>query len=559
MASKKNAHPGCLVGFGLIFLIAGCVPGVIGFKALAFAQATDGWRETTATITSLELRHGGKKGDSLAVEATYRYRAPDVTSLEAGAMSDYTSDQVGVHGGSDNIGSWQQDTFRRLDTARREERPVPAWYDPADPAQAVLDRDPRWPMLGFLMIFPLVFGLVGGGVAWLGIHQWRKRGAAAVDPRIRAGATLITADGGGTVGLWVIAVFWNAIAWAATVAVLHSSDAPLAIRLVVLIFPIVGAMLFGLALLHTTRILHHGRPRLRLEQGTWQSGRRVKATVLVASGPGPGARIDARLAVVRRVESGTGKNRRINEQTLWSCDFPVDPQAGRLAGTGWEQPVELPLPSDLPTNEDDLTWRLEWHVIRPGPDLSATFTLPVAAGDDGAVLLAAEQKVLADRAAPLAVLTRAGIRIAEDRGEVVLSLPGWRNPWLYGPGFVVTVLLTLAAMICAERVGWWTAIVSLPLLLLCWRGVVRSALWRSTITLSVGRIVVSAGWWRQTRHDLQPAEISEVERHSSMSSGDTAYFNMWLKTAEGARIAIARGVPGPAAARLAEMINLART
>ena len=425
-------------------------------------------------------------------------------------------------------------------------------------AQAVLDREQRWEMVGFLMIFPLIFGLVGGGIAWFGVHQWRKRGAVAADPRALAATPLITADGGGAAGLWVMTVIWNAIAWTAAVAVLHGSDVPLAVRLGVMIFPVVGVGLLGLSLLHTARLLRHGRPRLRLEQAAWLSGRRVRATVLMAGDPGAGARIDARMAVVRRVESGTGKQRRVTENTLWSCDLPVDPAAGSARGAVWEQPVELPLPSNLPTGEEDLTWRLEWHVIRPGPDLSATFILPVASGDDGAELLASEQKAAADRAAPLAVLTRAGIRIAEERGEVALRLPAWRNPGLYGTGFVFTAMLSIAAIIVAEQVAWWSAIISLPILLLCWRGVVRSALWRSTITLSAGRITVVAGWLQMQRHELQPSAISEVERHSSMSSGDTAWFNMWLTTTDGAKIAIARGVPGPAAARLAEMINAVR-
>ena len=95
-------------------------------------------------------------------------------------------------------------------------------------------------------------------------------------------------------------------------------------------------------------------------------------------------------------------------------------------------------------------------------------------------------------------------------------------------------------------------------MLLCWRGAVRSALWRSTIILSKGRITVTAGWWRMRRTELTGSDVLVVERTSNMSSGETAWFNMWLKTAEGQRIAIARGVPGPASARLQEMIDAVR-
>ena len=420
MAAKKKAPHLVLVIFGVFFFLAGCIPGLSALKAVAFARATRSWSETTAIISSLELRHGGKKNSSLEVVATYRYRGPDLTSPEAGAIRDYTSERIGIHGGgSDNIGAWQQETFERLDQAKRAARAVPCWYNPADPTQAVLDRDQRWLLIGFLMIFPLMFGLFGGGMVAMGIHEWRKRGAAAADPRTLAGATMITADGGVTTMLWIVSVVWNLFAWSVPLVVFHGADVPLAVKLGMLIFPVVGLGFLFLTVIETVRVWRHGRPRLRLEQAAWLAGRLVQATVLMATDPGPNVRIDARLLVVRRVVSGSGKNRSVSELTLWSYMVLVDPAVGRLTGNGWEQLIELPLPSDLPTGEDDLTWTLEYQVIRPGPDLSATFTLPVAASDDGAVLYAAEQRKAADRAAPLAVLTRAGIRISEDRGAVV--------------------------------------------------------------------------------------------------------------------------------------------
>jgi hypothetical protein len=43
-----------------------------------------------------------------------------------------------------------------------------------------------------------------------------------------------------------------------------------------------------------------------------------------------------------------------------------------------------------------------------------------------------------------------------------------------------------------------------------------------------------------------------------MSTNDTAWYNMWLHTGDGERIAIVRAVNGPAAERLAEMIEAVR-
>ncbi len=554
MASKQ-AHPGCLVLFGLVFVIMGSIPGCIALHDLSTAEGTADWSETTAVLLSVDKHQGD---DTWSVEARYRYRAPDPEGLEPGAMRDYDGLRVGIHSGSDNIGSWQEDTYRRLHAAWKAEQPVPCWYDPAIPAQAVLDRTPRWELVGFMFIFPLVFGLAGGGIAWFGISLWRKRGRPAPAPQALANQELIRADSDGFAVMWIVAIIWNAISWVAVLIVSQQAGAPWWAHLLLSLFPLVGLTLLWGALGRTVRRLRHGVPQLRRIEGTWTTGSQVSASVLTRSHPQPGDRIEARVAVVRRVTSGSGDDERSSDQTQWSLDLSVDPAAGRAEGGLWVHPVAIPLPSDLPPSNEDLSWRLEWQVIRPGPDLSARFVLPVVAGSDGVELSSAALSQAADRAAPLAVLHKAGIRIVEERGEVVIGLPAWRNPGLHITGLIVTAGLTIAGVALWREVGWWTGLITVPILLLSWRGALRSALWRSRIALAPGRIAVAAGWWRMVEHELKPSEVTEVERKTSMSSGDTAWYNMWLKTAEGARIPIVRCVTGPASARLAEMIEAVR-
>jgi hypothetical protein len=555
MASKQ-AHPGCLVLFGLIFAIMGSIPGCIALHDISTSDGTAHWVETTAVLLEVEQQHGG---DTWSVSARYRYRAPDPEGLEPGALRDYEGMRVGVHSGSDNIGSWQQETYDRLHQAWKGEQPVPCWYDPEDPEEAVLDRSTRWELVGFMFIFPLVFGLAGGGIAWFGISLWRKRGQPAPDPVALAQQTVIRAQGGSGCFLWVFAIIWNAISWVAVVAVLIDGKAPWPVALLVGLFPFIGLLVLWAAVQSTVRRVRHGRPELHLDDGSWVTGQRVRATVQCRTAPQAGDRLDVRLLVVRSITSGSGKNRSTREHNLWTLDLAIDPQTGRDQGGLWIQPIELPLPSDLPPTADDVTWRLEWQLVRPGPDLSATFVLPVAAGNaDGPELKALDLKVDADRAAPLAVLAKAGVQVGEDRGEVVLVLPAWRNPGLFITGLVCSALLSAGAVALFQEVGWWTALLSAPLVLLCWRGALRSALWRSRITLSKTRLTVAAGWWRIARHELKPSEIIEVERSTSMSTNDNAWFNMWLKTGDGARIAIARAISGPAAARIAEMIEAVR-
>lgn len=554
MASKQSG-PGCLILFGLVFIVAGCIPGCIAMHDLASAQASGGWTETTATLLRVELRHGE---DTASVEARYRYRAPDPDATEAGSLREYESEQVGINDGSDNIGDWQLETYARLDAALREGRTVPCWYDPQDPAQAVLDREERWELVGFMMIFPLVFGLVGGGIVLAGLGQWRRQRRPPADPAAAARTDRIPADGGGTGGLWIATIVWNAISWTAVVGIAMKAGAPTFVMLMVALFPLIGLILLWAAVQGTVRTLRHGRPELRLVDGSWTCGTRVRARVAGRTAPQPGDRIAARLRVLRRETTGSGKNRSTREVPLWNLDLEIDPQAAVRAEGLWMHDLDLPLPGDLPAAGEDLLWHLEWHLIRPGPDLAATFSLPVAAGDGDGGLIAAQLAAEADRAAPLAVLLRAGVRIDDDGNRVVVSLPPFRNPSLYLTGAICCALLSLGAWALWSEVGWWTAFASVPLLALCWRGALRSALWRARIELTRERITVRHGWWRMHEADAPLREVLEVERKSSMSSGETSWFNMWLATGDGARIPIARGLPGAAAGRLADLIDRAR-
>lgn len=547
MASSTRAGAGVLVAFGLFFVVVGSIPGCIALHDLGAADATAAWPETRATLLHVRLVDNG---DTSRVEAGYRYRAPDPEALEAGAERTYEGARVGIHGGSDNLGDWQRETFARLDAAWKAGHEVPCWYDPADPASAVLDRAERWELVGFLFLFPLVFGLVGGAIAVAGIVQLVRGPRRTVDPMQAAQRRSIPAAGGGC-ALWVVTIAWNAIAWGA-VGAAFAGDVPPLPLLFLSLFPLVGLLLLWAAAQDAVRRLRHGRPVLRLEQGAWVGGTRVRASVLARTAPQPGDRIAARLQVLRLVTTGSGKNRGTTEQPLWGIDLAPDPRAERTEDARWATPVELPLPGDLPAAADDVIWRLEWQLVRPGPDLGARFALPVAAGD-AAALRAADLLAEADRAAPLAVLERAGIRVDDGAGgRVVIVLPPFRNPSFAVAGIVGCLFLSGAAWVLRLELGWWTAALSAPLLLLCWRAALRGALWRSTIVLSRERILVRHGWWREREAELAMRDLVEVAR------GGGAWTGMWLVAADGARIPLARGVPSAAAGRIADLIERVR-
>ncbi|MEK7415913.1 MAG: DUF3592 domain-containing protein [Planctomycetota bacterium] len=540
--------------FGLPFLLAGLVAGWLGLRPVWLSYAAQSWVETTATIVTVELVRSNDE-DTASVNCTYRYRAPSPGVSEAGALIEYTGTRVGFAGGSDNIGSWHEDTAARLAHAQRAGQSVPCWYNPHDPNQAVLDRAVRKGLLGFMAVFSGIFALVGGGLIAFGLHQRRKQRAPVPEPSVVAHTPLIHADGGSVWVAWFFAVLWNAISWVAFIAALAEPDVPRPAFLVIGLFPLIGLFLLWGALLTSARRLRHGRPQLRLNGGTWTTGTRVAVSVLTRTAPLSGDQLDASLVVKRRVTSGSGDDRKTQDITLWRFALLLDSQAGRSEGGAWIHAVELPLPSDLPPTAEDLTWRLEWHLVRPGPDLSATFTLPIVAGDGSATLLMADVEAQVDRAAPLASLAHAGINVGEDRDAVTIQVSAWRNPGIHISGLIAAAFVTAIAIVCWTELSPWSALLSAPIVLLSWRGALRSCLWRSTIRLSPTLISVDAGWW-QLRHDeIATSTVALVDRASTMATNGNSWYNLSLVTREARRVQIARCVPERASARLADMIT----
>ena len=94
------------------------------------------WPQVEAQLQSAGVNDDGDTYQAIA-RYSYRYQAQN-----------YTSERVAIMGGSDNIGDFQSDLARQLELAHRMGQPVPAWVNPENPSDAVLNRDLRWNLLG---------------------------------------------------------------------------------------------------------------------------------------------------------------------------------------------------------------------------------------------------------------------------------------------------------------------------------------------------------------------------------------------------------------------------
>ncbi|MCG8378757.1 MAG: DUF3592 domain-containing protein, partial [Proteobacteria bacterium] len=144
---------GSLMGvlFGLLFAGAGI------FIALETAvptfqswQTMQHWYSTSATLLSVR----GKDNDTLA---SYRYVIDGRT---------YENDRVYVATTRDNIGSYHKKKYQELYQLKQTRRPVTIWYDPANPADSVIDRNMRWGLFVLMTGFCSFFILIGLAVVY---------------------------------------------------------------------------------------------------------------------------------------------------------------------------------------------------------------------------------------------------------------------------------------------------------------------------------------------------------------------------------------------------------
>jgi len=151
-----------LVPFGLVFLAAGLL--FEGFLAREFLRtaATYGWDQTPCVMTASEVIPDPAQtwpNQDFLVRVSYRYTAGGAernsTALDRTprtAFSDYGEAQ-------------------RLADRLTEGTQTVCYVNPANPDEAVLRRGSLW--MGLLLLFPLIFVALGGGLVWAGVRPAR--------------------------------------------------------------------------------------------------------------------------------------------------------------------------------------------------------------------------------------------------------------------------------------------------------------------------------------------------------------------------------------------------
>lgn len=245
------------------------------------------------------------------------------------------------------------------------------------------------------VIVGLVFTLIGGGIIYAAISGTRKmKEQAAVEeanpetPWLwRKDWAARRAESQGRTGptvLWVVAIFVNAIAFSVALSVVPSlwrnSDLKVFFPLG---FCAVGIVIAGFATRASIRRKRFGQTFFEFAALPFFPGGRLKGAIHLRFTSDAEHGIDLRLSCVRRVVTGSGKNRSVQESVLWQTDQNVSQGVlapGPMGDT--TIPVDFVIPSDAYESchdqlDDQVLWLLHAAADVPGVDYSDEFEVPV--------------------------------------------------------------------------------------------------------------------------------------------------------------------------------------
>lgn len=155
-----------------LFLLVGVAFCMSAICLPCYVWMLQSWNEVPATVLATELKTHEDTDGSKSYEATVRY------AYSVGPRH-FIGTRLGAFEGSDNFGNYQRDWHRRLKRARERGETVVCYVNPADPADALLDRGLRLELLLFMAAMGGGFCFGGTTVLRAALQQARSRTSPA--------------------------------------------------------------------------------------------------------------------------------------------------------------------------------------------------------------------------------------------------------------------------------------------------------------------------------------------------------------------------------------------
>ena len=542
----KN-RPGCMSIFAGIFILAGLVPGFMALKYIyAVIDASD-WQSVPVTITAVDLEVSrNDNSDSYLTTASYNYQ------FEGRSFS---GDRVSLSSGSDNIGDFQRRVYSELNGYKNVISGFNAWVDPDKPENSVLYRDLRWPLLGFLLLFLLIFCGAGSGIFMLGKlaikrtnkllelqqlypqqpwkwrSEWENNIVQANTGSLRWFAT-------------VFAVFWNLVSLPIWFVIPDEVGKGNYEVLIALLFPIVGIGMIIWAVRSWRQYKVFGNSKLQLRQVPVPLGGMLNANLILPEEVPGGTDLKLTLNCIRKTQS-SGSKKKTSENIIWQTEQVI--RVADVIGRYTTIPIRIQLPADQPpadvnAGQTGIIWRLMVDTDIPGVDYQASFELPVF--DTGLDLQSPQGD---NQPQPV---TETGIAGQPANSGVIIE--GDRYWFPPGRNNTAAVAILIFGLIFAGMGVFFIISVSKIFggifaaagSLILW-GSAALAFRRSEIRIEGGELIASSGWFGlKEKLRLPSFQIKKLWIKSNMSINNVKYYDLYLSDQQDKEFVLASNLKG---------------
>ena len=563
---KSSGATGCsvfLALFALPFAAVGVgASGLIYYTLVRWVDVME-WQETPARILTVDVNQGE---NSISTEATYEYQWHDAR---------HTGDQVSLHFGSDNIGSFQERVASELTNHKRTGQPFRCFVDASDPARSILYRDLRWEMLSFLSVFGTIFGTVGLGLLFgtlmsISDHraQARLREQYPAEPwrwKPEWSDRLIRP----TAHSWLtwLAAYWVIVALPGGIGAVNAIAHGRVMSVFGLIIPVIAFLIARSARRKHRRRKLYGESRVQLDRFPAITGGLMSGTLLLENDVDP--RAVWRLHLQCKTHTGSGEDS--HEHVACEIDQTVE-RTERSNDWGRSAiPFEFVIPYTAPQTDLNGSSKVEWKLSIRGEEMETEyndeFVLPVFQTKESSRKFKRDKEVEAERARvderldevfPDAALTDARLRIREQSdGTLTVIAPAARY---MKPVVCLGLFVVFWDSICVllwniDAPILFPIVFSLGGLLVtyCWVDLLLSS---ARVEIGPETITFRHGWPGLAReHRVERGDIKDVTVTSNMSIGSTQYPNVKIHVASGKPMTVMSLIRGrPAADRLAERI-----
>lgn len=446
-----------MILLALAFTAVGLVFFSSALSAVWKTHQMQSWHPVVAHLEHAELHsRQGDNGTIYSVRATYYYDYEGQT---------YRSDRV-LLGYVQNGNILAPRLAEYLESALAEGRPVVAWIDPENPAEAVLYREQGWGSSIATASFGLMFGGVGLALLWLCLWRWlparspssgartaaEKNTAAESAPWQRYhpwSTSSIRSNAKNSVGfVKFFTLLWNLFAFPfAFIALSEVKEKPEAI--IGLIFPLIGVGLMLLTYVMAKRWQRFGYTPLQMDPYPGAVGGQVGGVIDVPLPFDPNRQFKTSLTCIHSYLRGSEENQERREEIIWqSSGFAYTRDHGGATRLEVLFDVDEGLPaSDLPSTADYHLWSLRVQAKGSNVKFDRSFEIPVfptgATSSQLRELSTEHNLAMSDRLEDIESV----LDLQQIPGGVEIFYPPYRKPALKVLGVVMGTILLLGSIV----------------------------------------------------------------------------------------------------------------